>query len=37
LAEFYINRMLPEHQGLCDTLRQGTDGLYALSAEEMLA
>ncbi|MDG1532312.1 MAG: acyl-CoA dehydrogenase [Paracoccaceae bacterium] len=37
LAQFYINRMLPEHQGLCDMLRQGTDGLYALSAEEMLA
>ena len=37
LAQFYIRRLLPEHQGLCDMLRQGTDGLYAMTADQMLA
>jgi len=35
LATFYINRILPEFEGLLAHARQGADDLYALSAEDL--
>lgn len=35
LANFYITRLLPDHAALLAHARQGADGLYALSAEDM--
>ncbi|MCL3881478.1 acyl-CoA dehydrogenase [Marivita sp. GX14005] len=35
LAEFYIQRLLPEHAGLLAHARQGADALFALSAEDL--
>ncbi len=37
LARFYIERLLPEHAGLCAHATAGADGLYALSAEDFAA
>ncbi|SEO83345.1 hypothetical protein SAMN04490248_11391 [Salinihabitans flavidus] len=37
LARFYITRLLPEHAGLLAHVRQGAEGLYALSAEDLAA
>jgi len=35
LAQFYINRMLPEHAGLFAHATQGADGLYAFTLDEL--
>ena len=37
LARFYIDRLLPEHAGLCAHATAGANGLYALSAEDFAA
>ena len=37
LAGFYIERLLPEHTGLCAHARAGAAGLYALSPDELAA
>ena len=37
LARFYIRRLLPEHGGLLTQVREGADGLFALSADELAA
>jgi len=37
LARFYIRRMLPEHVGLCAHAREGSDGLFALSHDDLVA
>ena len=37
LAEFYIGRMLPEHQGLLAESRAGAAGLYALGLDDLAA
>jgi acyl-CoA dehydrogenase len=37
LARFYILRLLPEHAGLLTHAQAGADGLFDLSAEELLA
>ncbi len=37
LARFYILRLLPEHVGLLTHAQAGADGLFDLSAEELLA
>ncbi|SHI86137.1 hypothetical protein SAMN04488012_103133 [Palleronia salina] len=37
LARFYIERMLPEHAGLLAQVRQGADGLYDLSLDDLAA
>ncbi len=37
LARFYINRLLPEHAALLAHAREGADGLYALSPEDLVA
>jgi len=37
LARFYIMRLLPEHAALCAQVREGADGLYAISAEDLAA
>ena len=37
LAEFYVGRMLPEHQGLLAQVRAGAHGLYALSLDDLAA
>nr|WP_239479789.1 acyl-CoA dehydrogenase [Actibacterium sp. 188UL27-1] len=37
LATFYIKRLLPEHKGLLAHVREGADGLYVLSAEDLAA
>ena len=37
LARFYIERLLPEHVGLCAHATAGANGLYALSAEDFAA
>jgi hypothetical protein len=37
LAAFYIDRLLPEHQALVAHAKAGSDGLYALTAEELAA
>jgi hypothetical protein len=37
LARFYIERLMPEHAGLCAHATAGADGLYALSAEDFAA
>ena len=37
LAAFHINRLLPEHVGLCAHSREGAAGLYALSADDLAA
>ena len=34
LARFYIERLLPEHTGLCTHATAGADGLYALTPED---
>jgi len=35
LAAFFIERLLPEHLGLCAHAKAGAKGLYALSVEEL--
>jgi alkylation response protein AidB-like acyl-CoA dehydrogenase len=35
LAQFYINRLLPEHKALLDHAMQGADDLYALGVDEL--
>ncbi len=35
LAQFYIKRLLPEHASLLVQVREGGDGLYALTPEEL--
>ena len=35
LARFYLRRLLPEHAGLLQQVRVGSDGLFALSLEEL--
>ena len=37
LARFYIERLLPEHMGLCAHARCGSDQLYSHSTEELFA
>ncbi|EPX81776.1 acyl-CoA dehydrogenase [Litoreibacter arenae] len=37
LATVYVQRLLPEHGGLADHVRQGADDLYALSEEDLVA
>ncbi|MEL6609099.1 MAG: acyl-CoA dehydrogenase [Pseudomonadota bacterium] len=37
LAAFYIERLLPEHTGLCAHARVGADGIFALSVDELAA
>ena len=37
LAAFYIGRMLPEHIGLLAQVREGADGLFALSVDDLAA
>ena len=37
LARFYIQRLLPEHAGLLTHAQSGADGLFDLSADELLA
>ena len=37
LAQFYINRLLPEHDGLLSQVRVGDKGLYDLSVDALLA
>ncbi|MHA6263350.1 acyl-CoA dehydrogenase [Arenibacterium sp. CAU 1754] len=37
LARFYITRLLPEHAGLLAHAQKGSDGLYALSLDELAA
>ncbi|NHQ73599.1 acyl-CoA dehydrogenase [Roseovarius gahaiensis] len=37
LARFYLARLLPEHEGLLAHATAGTDGLYALSPEDLSA
>ena len=37
LADFYIRRLLPEHIGLLDHAKQGSDGLYALDLADLVA
>jgi len=36
LARFYITRLLPEQSGLAQQVKQGADGLFALSNEELM-
>ena len=35
LARFYIKRLMPEHASLLDQVREGADGLYDLSPEDL--
>ena len=35
LADFYINRLLPEHIALLTHVRQGAGGLYAISPQDL--
>ncbi|PZX19567.1 hypothetical protein LX81_00023 [Palleronia aestuarii] len=37
LAAFYVERLLPAHAGLLAHARQGADGLYALSLDDLAA
>ena len=37
LARFYVTRMLPEYVALLDQVRQGADGLYDLSPDDLVA
>jgi alkylation response protein AidB-like acyl-CoA dehydrogenase len=37
LAQFYIKRLLPEHAALLTQVREGADGLYALSPDDLAA
>ena len=37
LAAFYIQRLLPEHVGLCAHARAGAEGLYAISMDDLVA
>ena len=37
LAAFYIQRLLPEHAGLCAHARAGAEGLYAISMDDLVA
>ncbi|MEM7473283.1 MAG: acyl-CoA dehydrogenase [Pseudomonadota bacterium] len=37
LARVYVQRLLPEHRGLADHVRCGSDDLYALSVEDLVA
>ena len=37
LAQFYINRLLPEHDGLLSQVRVGDKGLYDLSVDALFA
>ncbi len=37
LARFYIERMLPEHVGLLAHAQRGSDGIYALSLDDLVA
>ncbi|NDR57782.1 acyl-CoA dehydrogenase [Aliiruegeria sabulilitoris] len=37
LARFFIKRILPEHESLIAQLRDGAEGLYAMSVEELEA
>lgn len=35
LARFHIARLLPDHIGLCAQVREGSEGVYALSPEHL--
>ncbi|MGR3343680.1 MAG: acyl-CoA dehydrogenase C-terminal domain-containing protein, partial [Paracoccaceae bacterium] len=35
LAEFYISRLMPEHDALLSHVREGASGLYALTPEDL--
>ncbi len=37
LARFYIERLLPEHASLLDQARRGSDGLYDLTVDDLVA
>jgi hypothetical protein len=37
LARFMIRRLLPEHQSLFAAAREGAEGLYALTVEDLAA
>lgn len=37
LAQFYIKRLLPEHAALLTQVREGADGLYTLSPDDLAA
>ncbi|MBD3679726.1 MAG: acyl-CoA dehydrogenase family protein [Rhodobacteraceae bacterium] len=37
LARFYVERLLPEHSALLAHATQGAEGLYAVSAEDLVA
>ena len=37
LARFYLKRLLPEHAGLLAHVREGADGLYDLSPDDLAA
>ncbi|MFC6639228.1 acyl-CoA dehydrogenase [Sulfitobacter sp. JBTF-M27] len=37
LARFYVNRLLPEHAALLETVRIGQDDLYAMDLDELSA
>ncbi len=37
LARFFIRRLLPQHAALCLEAREGQEGLYALSADDLSA
>ena len=37
LAGFYITRLLPEHVGLCAHIREGAEGVYALTPQTLAA
>lgn len=37
LARFYLKRLLPEHAGLLAQVREGADGLYDLSPDDLAA
>ncbi|MBM9593334.1 acyl-CoA dehydrogenase [Roseitranquillus sediminis] len=37
LAAFYIRRLLPEHAAHCAHAREGAEGLYALTADDLAA
>ncbi len=37
LARFYIRRLMPEHASLLQQVREGADGLYDLSVDDLVA
>ncbi|NNF91292.1 MAG: acyl-CoA dehydrogenase C-terminal domain-containing protein, partial [Boseongicola sp.] len=37
LAQFYLKRLLPEHAALLAQVREGADGLYDLSPDDLAA